>query len=614
MNPVNRVFGRLSILTEKSFKSYKSPIFLRIVVIWFISIFILIADAGLKNYDYRLVFRSTQDISKEIVILSISRAEWDQMFKPSYMKSMVYRQDPVTDSYYWNSEFWSQVFLNLHRMGVKKIGVDFYFSKNLSTSWNTLRLLSQMPNTYWTSEVDNLGRLLPSKFTDNFNENIAVNLLRPDYDGILRNYYFSSSNISQLPEVLSNNWPTVINIQKDNLINFRGPAGTFKSYPLIKVFEGSLDPEILKDKTIIVAPEYGKDHLIKTPLGVMNRAEIYANILDNVNEDRWVTKWPVLVYSLILLPLIIICVLIILSFPQGIGVTLLFSVSFITVSVSILLFDIYYLWTPLITALASIFLSYVIVISQMLFDKEKNVWQMQKEQEYFKSLEELKTNFVSLISHDLKTPLAKIQSVINRVRSDYSLNATNKLSEELNSIYQESKLLDRYIKSILNLLKIESKDFSIVKKPIDINELIDKACQQLKPFAAEKRISFKTTLEPMFLIEADKTLVQEIIINIVENAVKYSKPDTCVEIKSFEEDNFVNIEVIDQGIGIKEEHLSLVFEKFYRSENSTSTQGTGLGLFLVKYFIELHNGYINIESKIDSGTKVVVKLPTDSVS
>lgn len=609
---IKPVLGLFNKNAKTTLKSYKSPVFLRIMVVWFISIFILMADSGLKNYDYRLLFRSTQTISSDIIILSISRAEWDQMFKPSYMKSMVYRQDPVTDSYYWEPFFWLQTFENLKIMGVKKIGVDFYFSKKLSVSWNTFRTLSNMPSTFWISEVDNLGRLLPSKFTDNFNENIAVNLLRPDYDGILRNYYFSSSNISQLPEVLSTNWPPTNKQQRDSLINFRGPPGTFKSYPLINIFKGGINPKLLKDKTVIIAPEYGKDHLIKTPLGIMNRAEIYANILDNINYDRWVIKWPIIVYTLMLLPLIIICVLIVLSFPQGIGITLLFSLSFIIVSLSIFLFDIYYLWTPLITALASIFLSYVIIISQMLFDKEKNVWQMQKEQEYLKSLEELKTNFVSLISHDLKTPLAKIQSVINRVKSDHSLNSMEKLSGELNSIYQESKLLDRYIKSILNLLKIESKDFSISKKPVDINEIIEKACLQLKPFGDEKGISFRLNLEPMFLIEADKVLVQEIIINILENAIKYSKPNKFVEIKSFEDDSFVNIEIIDQGLGIKEEHLDLVFEKFYRNENSTSTQGTGLGLFLVKYFIELHNGFIHIDSKIDVGTKITVKLPTDA--
>lgn len=610
MPNLNMILEYFNQTLKRVIKYYSSPIFLRIMVIWLISIFILMADAGLKNYDYRFQFRSPQDISKDIIILSISQAEWDEIFKPSLLKSMIYRQDPVTDSYYWNQYFWLQTFQNLKNLNVKKIGVDFYFARNLSVPWNVRDFLSKDKSIFWISEIDNLGQILPSKFTDSFNENIAINLLRPDYDGILRNFYFSSINVPQMPEVLSLSWPQLKFTSNESLINFRGPPGTFKSTPLLEAFEGTLKKQDLENKIVIIAPDYGKDHLIKTPLGIMNRSEVYATLIDNINENRWIKKWPIAVYSLMLLPLILICVWVVLSFPQGIGITLLFSLSFITVSLSILLFDVYYIWTPLITCLSCIFLSYVIIISQMLFDREKNVWQMQKEQEYLKSLEELKTNFVSLISHDLKTPLAKIQSVITRMKSDQNLETTPQLSQELNSIYQESKHLDRYIKSILKLLKIESKDFTIVKKPIDINDVIEKACEQLKSVADEKHISLDLSLEPMFLIEADKTLVLEIFINLIENAIKYSVSNSKIYVLSYEKDNFVNIEIKDEGPGIKEEHLKLIFEKFYRGENSLSAQGTGLGLFLVKYFIELHNGFIDIKSVLGQGTTVTVKLPT----
>jgi signal transduction histidine kinase len=200
------------------------------------------------------------------------------------------------------------------------------------------------------------------------------------------------------------------------------------------------------------------------------------------------------------------------------------------------------------------------------------------------------------------------------MKSDPSLDSSQQLTQELNAIYQESKHLDRYIKSILNLLKIESKDFTIVKKPIDINDIIEKVCLQIQPVAAEKGINIQQNLEPMFLIEADKTLVHEIFINLIENAIKYSDKNTTVQVESFESDGFVTIEIIDHGQGIKPEHLKLVFEKFYRSENSSTTQGSGLGLFLVKYFIELHNGYIDIKSTFGEGTKVTVKLPTETVA
>ncbi len=609
------VFKNLIIHFNSSLKKasffYKSPVFLRVLAIWFISIFILIADIGLKNYDSRFNLRSPQKLSPDVVILSVSQAEWDEVFKPSILKSMIYRQEPVTDSYYWNQGFWVQTVQNLKQLGAKKIGVDFYFSKNLNIPWSVANFFSSDPIIFWTSDIDNLGRLLPSKFTNNFNENIGINLLRPDYDGILRNFYFSNVNIPQLPEVLSNTWPKIMSNAQEQLINFRGPPGTFINYSLLSAYDGTLKKELIKGKTVLIAPDYGKDHLIKTPLGIMNRAEIYANIIDNINNKTWIKKWPIYTYALLLFPFILVCVWVILNFPQGVGVTLLVSLAFISISSSIFLFDIYYLWTPLITMLSSIFMSYVIIISQMLLEREKNVWQMQKEQDYLKSLEELKTNFVSLISHDLKTPLAKIQSVVHRLRSDPSILNAPQLSVDLNSIYSESKHLDRYIKSILKLIKIESKDFTIIKKPIDINEVIELACKQLSSVANEKKINLDLNLEPMFLIEADKTLVLEIMINLVENAIKYSNPNTKIEILSYEHEGYVNIEIKDQGPGIKDEHINLIFEKFFRGESLSTAQGTGLGLFLVKYFIELHSGLIDIESVLGKGTTITVKLPTE---
>lgn len=610
LNLTDFVF-RFKLILKKIVHFYKSPFFFRILAIWVVSIFILIAEIGLKNYDTRFKLRSLQNIDQNIIILTVSQAEWDEVFKPSLLKSMIYRQEPVTDSYYWNQGFWIQTIQNLKQMGVHKVGIDFYFSKSLNLNWGVLNYLSQIPDVYWISNIDSFGRLLPSKFSNNFNENIGINLLRTDYDGILRNFYFSSVNIPQLPEILSYRWPKIYNNTQEQLINFRGPPGTFPIHPLFSAFDGTLKKVDLKNKTVIIAPEYGKDHLIKTPLGIMNRSEIYANIIDNINHNRWIKKWPIYIYAAFILPMILICVWVILSFPQGVGVTLLTCLAFISISMSIFLFDIYYIWTPMITLLSCLFMSYVIIISQMLLEREKNVWQMQKEQDYLKSLEELKSNFVSLISHDLKTPLAKIQSVIHRLRNTSSTNSSLDLKEDLNSIYTESKHLDRYIKSILKLLKIESKDFTIIKKPLDVNEVINTACSQLAPIAEEKSISFNLNLEPMFLIEADKTLVLEIMINLIENAIKYSFPNTKISISSFEKNNYVNIEVADQGPGIKEEHLNLIFEKFYRGETTTAAQGTGLGLFLVKYFIELHNGLIDIKSVLGHGTTIIVKLPTE---
>ncbi|MCB0385209.1 MAG: ATP-binding protein, partial [Bdellovibrionales bacterium] len=118
--------------------------------------------------------------------------------------------------------------------------------------------------------------------------------------------------------------------------------------------------------------------------------------------------------------------------------------------------------------------------------------------------------------------------------------------------------------------------------------------------------------EPMFLIEMDSILIREVILNLIENAIKYTPDGGTVLILSREEDDMVRVVVQDTGVGIAPEEQARVFDKFVRGQqHSLITKGTGLGLYLVKYFIELHGGQVKMESEMGKGTRFEFSLPVD---
>lgn len=595
------------------FATKRRGLIFRVLFCWLLGSLLLFNDVNRKNYDYRFSARGPQQYDSDIVILQISKGEWDQLMQPSLLKSIIYRDVAVSDSYYWNSLFWLKFLEALNKLEPKAIGVSFYFGNNVSTNWKLERYFTESP-VVWIAETDSTGRILAPKFSDSFNENVGLNLLQPDTDSVVREFMFSPFNIPQFAEMVAKRSGQNINTSKQvRSINFRGGAGTFPTYSIADIVNNNIPAEHLKNKIFLVGPDEGQEHIAKTPLGTMTRLELYANIIDNIKNDRWIKHLPFSIYTLIILALVIISTLAILNFPQSISTILLLSFCFLYLTISVFLFDTFYIWIPIFSALSVFLLTYLVVISQLLFDKEQNMWQLQKEQENLSAMEQLKTNFVSLISHDLKTPLAKIQSLTHRAIAGIDEGVSTEITkDELQRVYKESKNLDRYIKSILQLSKIESKDFLIRKEPLDINELIESACEQLQSLAKEKNIHFKLDLEPLFSIEADQILLREIILNIVENALKYTTEATTVFIRSFEDEagHFVVIEVEDQGPGIKKEDLSKVYNKFFRSDPNHKSQGSGLGLFLVKYFLDLHNGTINIDSEVGKGTKVQIQIPT----
>jgi signal transduction histidine kinase len=178
----------------------------------------------------------------------------------------------------------------------------------------------------------------------------------------------------------------------------------------------------------------------------------------------------------------------------------------------------------------------VLFLSWQVGTNEARAWQLEQDRRAAEQLEQLKTNFVSMMSHDLKTPIAKIQSICDRLMSQAE---SERMAEDLRNLRRSSDELHRYIRSILQVSKIEAREMAILREPVDLNEVLFRVIGRLKPLAQEKGLTLDSDFEPLFSIEADSTLLEEIAHNLVENAIKYTPAGGTVTIASSEIGNDV---------------------------------------------------------------------------
>jgi signal transduction histidine kinase len=371
-------------------------------------------------------------------------------------------------------------------------------------------------------------------------------------------------------------------------------------------------PGFFKDKIVII----GSDSLqgFQTPMGHMARADVMAQVVDNVINKRWITRLNPVLCSLYLLAILLLAVFVLTSYPQTVVAVFLLWLGLGTTALSIWVFDTFYFWIPAASVLVLGLVAYVIFIGYQLSVKENQTWRLEQEKQMLSAVDQLRNNFVSLISHDLKTPIAKIQAICDRLMAGGGETAVSEdIREGLNAVRKESMELHRYIQSILQISRLESNKVQLHKEATDLNEVVEKVIGQVRPLSADKRQKLNMELEPMFSLEVDGVLIQEVVLNLVENAIKYTPNDGSIVVKTKEVDDRVIFEVDDSGPGIPLEDREHLFEKFFRGQaHQSAIKGTGLGLYLVKYFIELHGGEVFLESEVGKGTRVGFTLPLEA--
>lgn len=231
-----------------------------------------------------------------------------------------------------------------------------------------------------------------------------------------------------------------------------------------------------------------------------------------------------------------------------------------------------------------------------------------RQAELLQATEKLQTALLNSISHDLRTPLVSITGALSSLREE-SLNINQ---EDRNSLletaYGEAERLNRLVGNLLNMTRLEANAIHLRLEPSDIQDAIGAALDQLEERLGKKPIVV-TIPEGLPLVSLDFALFGQALVNVIDNAVKYSPKDTQIDVDVTQTDKDISIQIKDRGIGIPEDDLDRVFDKFFRVSRPESVTGTGLGLAISKGIIETQGGKIHAALREGGGTVITITLP-----
>jgi len=230
-------------------------------------------------------------------------------------------------------------------------------------------------------------------------------------------------------------------------------------------------------------------------------------------------------------------------------------------------------------------------------------------------LAQKKDDFISAVSHELRTPLTSIRMYSEMLERDW-VKSEDKLAEYYKSMRQESERLSRLIENVLDFSRIQRDRKKYTFSVGDLNECIADVVEMMTPYATQNGFSIKTELEQLGQMAFDGDAVKQIVVNLLDNAIKYARnaQDKIITVRTKSDSQFVLIEVEDHGPGVPHRQRKKIFEEFYRTEAEATreTAGTGLGLALVKKFAQAHNGFVEILTAKPEGTIFRVGLAAQS--
>ncbi len=233
-----------------------------------------------------------------------------------------------------------------------------------------------------------------------------------------------------------------------------------------------------------------------------------------------------------------------------------------------------------------------------------------KEIERLTRLDEMKSEFVSNVSHELRTPLSIIKSYTEALITQVSPDDSDTRENFLSVIDSETDRLSGIVSNLLDLSRIESGKFALNYSMIDLVQLINSVVSTFKPKLGNIRI-FTEFGENLPLINADSDKIKEVVINLVSNAARFSPMGGTIHIGLETQKGYMLCSVADTGIGIPEEAIPHIFDKFYRVDNSDTyeIEGTGLGLSIVRHILQMHKGKIQARSVLGKGSVFTFRLP-----
>ena len=389
------------------------------------------------------------------------------------------------------------------------------------------------------------------------------------------------------------------------------------SIPFHRVVVGNFPKGYFKDKIVLIGPQYisNSSDFIQTPFeketGRTPKLAVHGDVIEALISEKTIYDVDDLVTQIasIFIAILLSYIISRVQPVKGLMITILLIIGILLTSyISFMAFG---WWIKLSHLVLSIFVVYYIWVPFRAIEEDQTRYAIQEESKLLKQVDNLKQNFISLMSHDLKTPVAKIAGIADILKIKF--DNTEEQTELIDNVVHSTKELNNFINSILDLTKIESQNLTLRKDSKDVNKIIEGIVEKLEFEAGSKEMEIETELSPLYPIQIDTVLMNRVISNLIENAIKYAGKGKTVWVKTWDDADWVYIEIKDNGTGIGPDDLAHIFDKFYRVKNDSthSIKGSGLGLYLVKYFIELHNGVITATSQLGEGTSFIIKLKNE---
>jgi two-component system phosphate regulon sensor histidine kinase PhoR len=229
-----------------------------------------------------------------------------------------------------------------------------------------------------------------------------------------------------------------------------------------------------------------------------------------------------------------------------------------------------------------------------------------------KELELMKSDFVSIVSHELKTPLHSIKGFVDVILMGKTGELNETQRDFLETARDQTSHLQNMISDLLDFTQIESGRINLSLEEISLAELIEEVITKLEPLAGEAGITLHRSIAPgLSFVDADRTRLLQVLTNLVDNAIKFTPAGGSISLEAFDNGTQIQVRVLDTGIGIPQGERENVFSRFYQIDSSSTRayRGTGLGLAICKYIIEAHQGRIWVESNDPHGSIFCFTVP-----
>jgi two-component system sensor histidine kinase/response regulator len=227
-----------------------------------------------------------------------------------------------------------------------------------------------------------------------------------------------------------------------------------------------------------------------------------------------------------------------------------------------------------------------------------------------KERERMRNNFVSMVSHELRSPLAVLQQNLMVMSGGLAGSLPESVQQTVLRMQVRIEAMLSLINDWLDLSRIESGEMLKDREAVDLAVVISDVIEMLRPLAGKKEVTLEFTAQKdLYVTEGSRSLLSILFNNLVNNGIKYNRPGGRVTLEIGITDTMITISVSDTGIGIPEDKLPLIFDQFYRVKESTEETGSGLGLSIVKSIVDAHHGTINVASKAGEWTRFTICLP-----